>query len=212
MPWPGRGVGNPRAMGMSPFRARDGCVKSCPAVDELDEVALTGQSAPQCLPGAWRACPGGAPTHYSSAKDSPAAACGHGPPVKMKSFRLRGVEAPSESVHWVWKGRDSLSHPRPALRFPSLAALASSRRVEFTKLPGGVTVERYIIDESGERTAVVLAIEEYEALLRAAEDADDRRAIDEVRDVVARGEEEMVPYREAREEWRAARAGEASEE
>lgn len=73
-------------------------------------------------------------------------------------------------------------------------------------------MERYIIDESGERTAVVLAIEEYEALLRAAEDADDRRAIDEVRDVVARGEEEMVPYREAREEWRAARAGEASEE
>ncbi len=93
-----------------------------------------------------------------------------------------------------------------------MAALVSYRRVEFTKLPGGLTVERYITDESGERTAVVLPIEEYEALLRAAEDAEDRRAIDEVRDAVARGEEEMVPYREAREEWQATRPGEAIEE
>lgn len=73
-------------------------------------------------------------------------------------------------------------------------------------------MERYITDESGERTAVVLPIEEYESLLRAAEDADDRRAIDGVRDAVARGEEEMVPYREARAEWQATRAGEASGE
>lgn len=76
-------------------------------------------------------------------------------------------------------------------------------------------MERYLTDERGERTAVVLPIEEYDSLLRAAEDADDRRAIDEVREVVVHGEEEMVPYREAREEWQATRAsepGEASEE
>ncbi len=66
-------------------------------------------------------------------------------------------------------------------------------------------MERYITDEAGERRAVILAIEEYEALLRAAEDADDRSAADEVRRQVASGEEEMVPYREAREEWREAR-------
>lgn len=73
-------------------------------------------------------------------------------------------------------------------------------------------MERYITDESGERTAVVLPIEEYEALLRAVEDADDRRAIDEVREAVARGEEEMIPYRQAREEWSANRANQADEE
>jgi PHD/YefM family antitoxin component YafN of YafNO toxin-antitoxin module len=62
-------------------------------------------------------------------------------------------------------------------------------------------MERYITDEEGRRTAVVLSIEEFEALVEAAEDAEDARAVDEIRAVVARGEDEMVPYRQAREEW-----------
>lgn len=68
--------------------------------------------------------------------------------------------------------------------------------------------ERYITDAEGQRTAVVLDIAYYEALLRAAEDADDGRSVDEVRRQVAAGEEEMVPYREAREEWAGRAAGE----
>lgn len=65
-------------------------------------------------------------------------------------------------------------------------------------------MERYITDESGERRAVILSIEEYEALLRAAEDADDLRAAGEARESIASGEDEMADYREAREEWRTA--------
>ena len=61
-------------------------------------------------------------------------------------------------------------------------------------------MERYITHTEGRRTAVVLDIEEYEALLEAAEDAEDARAVDEVRGAIARGEEEMIPYRQAREE------------
>lgn len=39
--------------------------------------------------------------------------------------------------------------------------------------------ERYITDAAGGRTAVVLGVEEHEALLRAAEDASDERIHDE---------------------------------
>jgi hypothetical protein len=39
--------------------------------------------------------------------------------------------------------------------------------------------ERYITDEQGRRTAVVLDIEEYEALVKAAEEAEDQRIHDE---------------------------------
>ncbi len=63
-------------------------------------------------------------------------------------------------------------------------------------------MERYLTDEEGHRTAVVLPIEEYEALLEAAEDADDARAVDDTREALARGADEMIPYRQAREEMR----------
>lgn len=62
-------------------------------------------------------------------------------------------------------------------------------------------MERYITDEQGRRTAVVLSIEEFEALLEAAEDAEDARAVDELREAIARGEEEMIPYEQARKDW-----------
>lgn len=61
-------------------------------------------------------------------------------------------------------------------------------------------MERYLTDEEGHRTAVVLPIEEYEALLEAAEDAEDVRAVQEVRAAIARGEDEMIPYDQAREQ------------
>ncbi|CAN5904690.1 hypothetical protein BH23ACT11_BH23ACT11_03880 [soil metagenome] len=62
-------------------------------------------------------------------------------------------------------------------------------------------MERYITDKEGHRTAVVLDFKEYEALVQAAEDSEDARAVDEIREAIAHGEEEMVPYRKARKEW-----------
>lgn len=40
-------------------------------------------------------------------------------------------------------------------------------------------MERYITNESGKRTAVIPPVEEYEALVRIAEDAEDERVVDE---------------------------------
>lgn len=62
-------------------------------------------------------------------------------------------------------------------------------------------MERYITDEQGERTAVILDIEDFKALLRAAEDADDGQAVNEARRLLAAGDDEMIDYRRAREEW-----------
>lgn len=74
-------------------------------------------------------------------------------------------------------------------------------------------MERYITDEQGERKAVILDIEDFKALVRAAEDADDARATDEVRRHLATGQDEMVDYRRAREEWLSDRTtGEAEQE
>jgi uncharacterized membrane protein YkoI len=72
-------------------------------------------------------------------------------------------------------------------------------------------MERYITDTEGRRTAVVLDIEEYEALVEAAEDAEDAHAVDELREAIARGEEEMIPYHEAREEMLRNRANQSSQ-
>jgi hypothetical protein len=62
-------------------------------------------------------------------------------------------------------------------------------------------VERYITDEHGRRTAVILDIEDYKSLVRAAEDIDDIHEVDEVHRQIATGEDEMLDYREARKEW-----------
>ncbi len=50
---------------------------------------------------------------------------------------------------------------------------------------------RYIVDEAGKRVSVVLSIKELEALEAA-------RVADEVRATVASGEDEFVPYEQAR--------------
>jgi len=60
-------------------------------------------------------------------------------------------------------------------------------------------VERYITDERGNRTAVVLSIEEYERLREAAEELEDIRLFDEAKEAVERGEDELVPWEEVRD-------------
>lgn len=67
-------------------------------------------------------------------------------------------------------------------------------------------MERYITDEQGERKAVILDIDDFKALVRAAEDADDAREVGEVRRQLATGEDEMIDYRRARREADAIRS------
>ncbi|MBX6765513.1 MAG: hypothetical protein IRY88_17875 [Rubrobacteraceae bacterium] len=64
---------------------------------------------------------------------------------------------------------------------------------------GEQVVERYITDERGNRTAVVLSIEEYERLREAAEELEDIRLFDEAKEAVERGEDELVPWEEVRD-------------
>ncbi len=48
---------------------------------------------------------------------------------------------------------------------------------------------RYIVDEKGRRTEVVLPVEEYERLLQAAEDAEDARDHERAMNAVKSGDE-----------------------
>ena len=59
---------------------------------------------------------------------------------------------------------------------------------------------RYVVDENGKRVSVILPVEEYERMVEELEDAEDARAVDEVRAAVARGEDEFIPYEQARRE------------
>lgn len=59
---------------------------------------------------------------------------------------------------------------------------------------------RYIVDENGKRVSIILDIKEYERMVEKLEDVEDARAADEVRAAVARGEDEFIPYEQAREE------------
>jgi len=59
---------------------------------------------------------------------------------------------------------------------------------------------RYVTDENGKRVEVIMPVEEYERMVEELEDLEDARAADEVRDAVARGEDEFIPYEQAREE------------
>jgi len=50
-----------------------------------------------------------------------------------------------------------------------------------TKTKAARKSREYVVDEAGRRTAVLVPLEEYEALLEAAEDLADLRAADEAR-------------------------------
>ncbi len=66
-------------------------------------------------------------------------------------------------------------------------------------------MRQYIVNEVGERMAVVLSIEEYERLLDALEDLEDLEHIQAARETKAaieRGEEEVIPFEQAMREIR----------
>ena len=58
-------------------------------------------------------------------------------------------------------------------------------------------MKQFIINEKGERTAVLLPIGEYEELLERLEDAEALRAADEALAAIERGEEDVLPLDEA---------------
>ncbi len=63
----------------------------------------------------------------------------------------------------------------------------------------------YVVDENGKRVSVILPVAEYERMVEELEDLEDVRAADEVRAAVARGEDEFVPYEQARKDIAAKR-------
>ena len=65
---------------------------------------------------------------------------------------------------------------------------------------------RYIVDENGNRTDVILPVEEYERLIEALEDLEDVRLYDEARAALQRGESEVVPLEQAMREIREGKA------
>ena len=58
-------------------------------------------------------------------------------------------------------------------------------------------MKQFIINEKGERTAVLLPIGEYEKLLERLEDAEALRVADEALAAIERGEEDVLPLDEA---------------
>lgn len=66
-------------------------------------------------------------------------------------------------------------------------------------------MEKYVVDETGERTEVILPVEEYERLLDAAEELEGAREHERVMDKIRSGEEERVPWEESKLRRRAGR-------
>ncbi len=64
----------------------------------------------------------------------------------------------------------------------------------------------FIVDKAGNRRRVILAVEEYERLVEAAEELEDLRLAEEARGRMRRGEAEFLPWDEAKKEIEAERA------
>lgn len=67
-------------------------------------------------------------------------------------------------------------------------------------------MRQFLINERGERTAVVLPIEEYEELLERLEDNKALREADEALAAIERGEDEVIPWEQAKREIEEERA------
>jgi PHD/YefM family antitoxin component YafN of YafNO toxin-antitoxin module len=64
---------------------------------------------------------------------------------------------------------------------------------------------RYIVDENGKRTGVILSVDEYERMIEALEDLEDVGLYDEAKAALQRGESEVVPLEQAMREIREGR-------
>jgi PHD/YefM family antitoxin component YafN of YafNO toxin-antitoxin module len=62
---------------------------------------------------------------------------------------------------------------------------------------------RYVVDENGKRVAVLLSVEEYDRMVEELEEFEDilaRRAYDEAKAELERGEDELIPWEQAKQE------------
>ncbi len=68
---------------------------------------------------------------------------------------------------------------------------------------------RYIVDENGKRVSVILPIEEYERMVEELEEFEDilaTRAYDEAKAEIERGDDEVIPWEQAKKEIEEERA------
>ena len=65
---------------------------------------------------------------------------------------------------------------------------------------------RYLTDEEGTRVVGTMVVEEYDALLEELEDLEDIRDAEEDKATMARGEEDVLPWEQARKVLEAERA------
>ncbi|MDQ3658199.1 MAG: hypothetical protein M3338_00800 [Actinomycetota bacterium] len=64
---------------------------------------------------------------------------------------------------------------------------------------------RYVVNEDGERVGVILGIEEYERMVEELEEFEDilaTQAYDEAKAEIERGEDELIPWEQAKKEIR----------
>ncbi|MEJ7632837.1 MAG: hypothetical protein WKF28_10040 [Rubrobacteraceae bacterium] len=62
---------------------------------------------------------------------------------------------------------------------------------------------RYVVNEDGERVGVILGIEEYERMVEELEEFEDilaTQAYDEAKAEIERGEDELIPWEQAKKE------------
>jgi PHD/YefM family antitoxin component YafN of YafNO toxin-antitoxin module len=65
---------------------------------------------------------------------------------------------------------------------------------------------RYIVDENGKRTGVILSVEEYERMIEELEELDDISAAEEARREIESGADELIPWEQAKREMEEERA------
>ena len=59
---------------------------------------------------------------------------------------------------------------------------------------------RYVVDENGKRVGVLLDIKEYERMVEEIEELEDIRAYDEAKAAIESGEDEVIPWEQAKRE------------
>jgi PHD/YefM family antitoxin component YafN of YafNO toxin-antitoxin module len=65
---------------------------------------------------------------------------------------------------------------------------------------------QYVVDESGKRVAVILPVEEFEAIMDTLEELEDIRDAEEARREIESGEDEFIPWEQAKKEIEEERA------
>ena len=68
-------------------------------------------------------------------------------------------------------------------------------------------MRQFLINDKGERTAVMLPIEEYEEIMERLEDAEALREADEALAAIERGEDEVIPLQQALKEIQEGKVG-----